>query len=188
MEYRNVAFVPFHTPHADSFDQSCAITSSIESGFRNTIWCGEGVGFVFVLILGGSGGGDDSLRRRERTEDAGVNGALEVKYAGSSGSESESAASGCWLQGLAGCVSASPGEARGSPNIGLLGLAMPGFVVSGGGVFSPPKSSWILTCRTVLATSKGWDINTDVYFHNSSSIKCFIDSTVEGESSSRCSL
>lgn len=27
-----VTFVPFHTPHADSFCQSCAITSSRESG------------------------------------------------------------------------------------------------------------------------------------------------------------
>lgn len=37
MEYRNVAFVPFHTPQTDSFAQSCAITSRIESGRRNII-------------------------------------------------------------------------------------------------------------------------------------------------------
>lgn len=43
--------------------------------------------------------------------------------------------------------------------------------------------SWSLTCKIVLATSKGWAIRTDVYFHISSSMNSLTFWTIEGDGS-----
>lgn len=70
---------------------------------------------------------------------------------------------------------------------GILGLVMLGFErcvgVGGTTPCKPPRSSCNLTCNIVLATSKGWAINTDVYFHSNSSTRVFTDWTVEGDGS-----
>lgn len=48
--YMKVTFVPFHTPHADSFCHSCAITSRRESAFLSSSFrggaCGARVGVI----------------------------------------------------------------------------------------------------------------------------------------------
>jgi hypothetical protein len=108
------------------------------------------------LILGDSNGGDDLRRRREwREEGVGVYGALEVKYEGSSGSESES---GYWRSALA--IVATKGLDVPAGNTSLyidefLGVTMLGLVILTGVVVISPRSSWLLTWRMVLATSNG---------------------------------
>ena len=52
--YTNVTFVPFHTPHADSFCQSWAMTSSRESAFLSSSFRSAG------------GGADVGVLSRER--------------------------------------------------------------------------------------------------------------------------
>ena len=84
--YTNVVFEPFHTPQTPSFVHSWEMTSSTEFDLRRISFCaefGEGLGGVVYpfwslscrrLDLGGEYECED--------------GAVEVKYAGSSGSES----------------------------------------------------------------------------------------------------
>ncbi len=81
--YINVAFVPFHTPHTPSFVHNAPITSNSESERLRASWCGPGAS---------EGSGKTYPARSvtcfsERPGECGA-GVEEVKYAGSSGSES----------------------------------------------------------------------------------------------------
>lgn len=89
--YTKVTFVPFHTPHIDSFCQSCDMTSSSESAFLNS---------SLRCAMGGRVGVEDcdrcGARLPLRSDDlepcsvgeygSGMRGAVLVKYPGESSS------------------------------------------------------------------------------------------------------
>jgi hypothetical protein len=103
-----VQLVLFHTPHADSFCHSCAITSSNESGrLSSSLRMADGGGRVGVrdrdglsLCLWRRRGDLDSETPDRETEgeygDVGfMRGAVDVKYPGESSSDSSSEGGYC---------------------------------------------------------------------------------------------
>lgn len=84
-EYKKVALVAFHVPHTPSLPQFRAITSRTEWALEIWMWWGAGRDGGDGVVGGEGRSLDDGVRRREF---CGVDGKLEVKYAGSP-SESE---------------------------------------------------------------------------------------------------
>lgn len=100
-----VQFVPFHTPHADSFCHNCAITSRSESGrLRSNLRMADGGGRVGVRdrdrlsrrLWRLRGDLDCSTEGEYGDGDVGfIRGAVDVKYDGESSSDSSSEGGYC---------------------------------------------------------------------------------------------